>query len=84
MSKVQNKVSDFLKKYEIDPDDIDIESNSRIFLEEMTKGLSGQKSSLEMIPTYIDTEGQVPTDETVIVLDAGGTNSNGHVQISVK
>ena len=44
------------------------------FLEEMEKGLNGESSSLSMIPAYVDTNGIVPVDRRVAVIDAGGTN----------
>ncbi len=72
--KIRKKVSGFLKKNVMAPEDIDIESCCRAFLEEMEKGLAGQKSSLEMIPTYIETEKPVPKNQPVIAIDAGGTN----------
>ena len=74
MEKIKNKVKSFLKKYGMDYEDIDIETCCRAFLEEMEKGLAGQKSSLEMIPTYMETEKPVPVNEPVIAIDAGGTN----------
>jgi len=74
VEKIKNKVKSFLKKYGMDYEDIDIETCCRAFLEEMEKGLAGQKSSLEMIPTYMETEKPVPVNEPVIAIDAGGTN----------
>lgn len=74
MLKVKEKVNEFLKKYGMDSESIDIELNSKIFLEEMQKGLLGKSSSLKMIPTYISMDGEVPVEEPVIVIDAGGTN----------
>ena len=44
------------------------------FLSEMRKGLDGGDSSLEMIPSYVGTGGQVPASRPVAVIDAGGTN----------
>ena len=44
------------------------------FLSEMDKGLSGDASSLAMIPAYVGTEGDVPVGKPVAVIDAGGTN----------
>ena len=67
-------VADFMKKHGMDYSDIDMDSCCRIFLEEMERGLAGQESSLEMIPTYIETERDVPTEQKVVVMDAGGTN----------
>ncbi|MCF7849838.1 MAG: hypothetical protein K9M45_13385 [Kiritimatiellales bacterium] len=44
------------------------------FLSEMEKGLNGEQSSLAMIPAYVNTEGEVPVNQPVAVIDAGGTN----------
>lgn len=74
MEPLKEKVIAFLKAYEMDVEDIDMDKNVDAFLGEMEKGLAGKKSSLEMIPTYIETEKQVPGNEPVIVMDAGGTN----------
>jgi hexokinase len=54
--------------------DVDIETNTEAFLAEMQKGLAGRKSTLDMIPTYIEVGAEVPTNKRVIVADAGGTN----------
>ena len=40
----------------------------------MERGLAGEKSSLAMLPTYIETERKIPLNKPVIVMDAGGTN----------
>jgi hexokinase len=74
VEKIKNKVKSFLKKYGMDYEAIDIETCCGAFLEEMEKGLAGQKSSLEMIPTYMETQKPVPVNEPVIAIDAGGTN----------
>ncbi len=74
MKETKKKVTDFFKKYEMDYEDIDMEKNLDTFMGEMQKGLEGKDSSLEMIPTYIETDKEVPTNEPVIVMDAGGTN----------
>lgn len=66
--------TDFLKQYKMDPEQIDMEECCNIFLDEMEKGLADKESSLEMIPTYIETEKDVPIGKKVIVMDAGGTN----------
>jgi len=65
---------DFLTKYKMDPENVNIDDLCSLFLDEMKKGLEGKKSSLMMIPTYINTESEIPVNEPVIVLDAGGTN----------
>jgi len=74
VKNVMSKVRDFLKKNGMDPADISIDQTCRVFLEEMDKGLAGKKSSLAMLPTYIETEAEIPRNTPVIVMDAGGTN----------
>jgi hexokinase len=74
MDKVKREVVRFLKKYQMDYLDVDIDANVEAFLDEMKRGLEGKKSSLVMIPTYIETGGEVPSNKRVIVVDAGGTN----------
>lgn len=74
MEAAKQKVNEFLKKYGMDHESIDMEKNCKIFMEEMDKGLEGKKGSLEMIPTYITMSSEIPAQEPVIVMDAGGTN----------
>ena len=54
--------------------DVDIDTIIDAFMTEMNRGLAGKKSTLDMIPTYIEVEREVPTNKRVIVADAGGTN----------
>ncbi|MBM4028097.1 MAG: hexokinase [Planctomycetes bacterium] len=54
--------------------DISIPETCEVFLSEMDKGLAGKKSSLAMLPTYLEIERELPRDKPVIVMDAGGTN----------
>lgn len=72
--KSSSKVKNFLKKNGMDPADINIDQVCRVFLGEMQKGIAGAKSSLAMLPTYIETEAEIPLNKPVIVMDAGGTN----------
>jgi hexokinase len=58
----------------MDPDGIDMESCVKLFMEEMERGLDGRASSLQMIPTFIDVEKEIPLDRPAVVLDAGGTH----------
>jgi len=44
------------------------------FESEMEKGLNGEESSLQMIATYVSPNAEIIPGESVIVLDAGGTN----------
>ena len=74
MSCIKHKVIDFLRSYEMDCLDIDFDANLETFIEQMNKGLTGDQSTLEMIPTYLSAANEIPTDKPVIVADAGGTN----------
>ena len=66
-------VEEFLKRYGMNPDTIDIDKECRGFIDEMDKGLK-EETSLKMLPSYISGEGEIPINERVIVMDAGGTN----------
>ena len=74
MEEAKAKVQVFLDKNEMNPAHIDMEKTCRIFLKEMERGLNAEQSSLAMLPTYIETERQIPLNKPVIVMDAGGTN----------
>jgi hexokinase len=74
VDKTKRKVVDFLKKHKMDFEDIDIEMNVNVFLDDMERGLKGEESTLQMIPTYIETGGEIPVGESVVAIDAGGTN----------
>ncbi len=54
--------------------EIDMDQSVQAFLSEMHKGLESFDASLHMIPTYLNSEGELPFETPVIVLDAGGTN----------
>ena len=71
---IQTKVKDFLVKYRMDYSALHFERICASFLEAMQAGLAGGSSALQMLPTYLRTELEVPSDEPVLVLDAGGTN----------
>lgn len=74
MLEIKKKVEKFLRKYGMYFGSIDLEDNCQVFMSEMKNGLYGIKSSLKMIPTYISMEKEIPVQEPVIVMDAGGTN----------
>ncbi len=67
-------VKKFLEDRNMAVSQIDIGRGVKQFREEMKAGLSGTGSSLQMIPTYISAEGEIPRERPVVVLDAGGTN----------
>lgn len=64
----------FLENHGFDIDSFNREELLSSFLNEMEAGLKGEKSSLMMIPSFINTERPIPTEKPVIILDAGGTN----------
>ncbi len=74
MNKTRQAVIRFLRKHQMDFLDVDIDTSIEAFMSEMRKGLAGQKSTLDMLPTYIEVGAEVPSNEKVIVADAGGTN----------
>ena len=69
-----DKVDDFMKRQMLKADMIDEDEVLSLFLSEMEKGLKGEKSSLQMIPTYCTLDSDIKAGDKVIVLDAGGTN----------
>ena len=74
VKEVREKVRDFLKKYDMDYDRIDIVKEVEVFIEDMQKGLDGKPGNLDMLPTYIPMSEEIPSNEPVVVMDAGGTN----------
>ena len=68
------KAEQFLKSHKMTAADYNINELVDMFLTEMEKGLAGKDSSLLMLPTYIEAEGEVKANEPVIAIDAGGTN----------
>ncbi|MCL2082333.1 MAG: hypothetical protein FWH04_03730 [Oscillospiraceae bacterium] len=67
-------VNEFLTKTRMNGYDLNIQDISETFVYGMREGLAGRKSSLRMLPAYIEPGRSVPKDKRVIVLDAGGTN----------
>lgn len=65
---------DFINKNHLILNYTNAETILAAFLKEMQLGLTGAKSSLAMIPTFINVPKSVPLDKPVIVIDAGGTN----------
>jgi hexokinase len=68
------KAMQFLEAHKLRASDVDTEHLVNMFHSEMSEGLAGEKSSLRMIPTYIEAENEFLTDVPVIAIDAGGTN----------
>ena len=65
---------DFLKRHGLRAEDVDSDKVLDFFSSEMKKGLDGEESSLAMIATYTEAGNDIPDGESVIVMDAGGTN----------
>lgn len=64
----------FLKKQNLTAECYDLAEEISLFRQEMTRGLQGEKSSLFMIPTFLSPDAGEIADQTLVVLDAGGTN----------
>ena len=68
------QVESFLRKHMLDADLISMDEICDRFMDEMKAGLEGRASSLAMIPSFCSPEAEFKAGETVIVIDAGGTN----------
>lgn len=68
-----DKVQTFIEKHGLSAKSVNTDEILTLFRGEMKKGLKGD-SSLAMIATYVSTDADVKAGESVIVLDAGGTN----------
>jgi len=68
------KTNAFLRDYGMSIDDIDMDQVCESIISEMALGLKGDKSSLEMIPTYVDVPRNIAAMDPVVVIDAGGTH----------
>lgn len=67
-------VDEFLHQQGMHPDCVEMSACVNDFLAEMDAGLAGPHSSLRMIPTHIQAEGDILFDKAVIAIDAGGTH----------
>lgn len=74
MDKIKSKVDAFMRKYGMHYEDIDMNNHCKTFLHEIEQGLNGTGSTLKMLCTYLSPKENIPVDEPVIVIDAGGTN----------
>jgi hexokinase len=74
MKQLRTQVAAFLQKYGMHYERVNPEADCRLFMDEMQTGLDGGVSTLEMLPTYISLDKEIPLNEEVIVMDAGGTN----------
>lgn len=67
-------INEWLKEQLVSAEAYSADELLKNFIKEMEHGLSGQESSLAMIPAYVGAEGEVPMGKPVAVIDAGGTN----------
>ncbi|NCB62059.1 MAG: hexokinase [Clostridia bacterium] len=75
MSELAVKVDALLQRYGMDPERVDVDECARAFQRDMEAGLNGDPSArMMMLPTYLTAAGELPLDEPVVVVDAGGTN----------
>src|SRR5690554_3430637 len=75
MQEIIRRTEQFLARYKIDADQIEMGDLIQSFQSEMERGLAGDEhSSLKMIPTYTTIQETIPAGQPVIVIDAGGTN----------
>ena len=65
MKDAKDKATSFLKLHGMHYSDIDMDKCCGDFLDEMEKGLAGEKSSLKMIPTHIETDSELPKNLTL-------------------
>jgi hexokinase len=68
------KADRFLREHRLRAADINMDQLVEAFHSEMLSGLNGGKSSLRMIPTYIEAENEFLKETPVVAIDAGGTN----------
>ena len=75
MNIYKKKVIDFFAGHKMDYQSIDLEKNCDLFQNEMCLGLNAtNKENILMLPTYINAGDAIPSNEPVVVIDAGGTN----------
>lgn len=67
------KARQFLAAHGMQPERMPLAELVTAFVSEMERGLSGEKCSLDMIPTYLGS-GVVEPGRRAAVIDAGGTN----------
>ena len=87
---MNNSVASFLMRHNF-VNHVDVLTVAQGLLDDMKKGLKGEKSDEDMIKTFCNPPKESAKDKSVIVIDAGGTNfrsclvtfdSNGNPQIS--
>ena len=64
----------FLEEHKMRAEDINMQQIIDLFTSDMLNGLKGEKSTLRMIPTYIEADNKFLIGVPVVAVDAGGTN----------
>ncbi len=64
----------FLEKHGMQPEAVDPDVCIGSMLEEMKSGLAGGACSMDMIPTWLTSDGVIRPGDHAVVIDAGGTN----------
>ena len=71
---MESAIHEFMMKHGMHPELLDMEAHFNAFRETMRRGLSGEPSSLMMIPSYMTLDGKITEGLSTAALDAGGTN----------
>jgi hexokinase len=75
MDAIVRRTEEFLHRWSVTADAIDMDTCCERFLAEMERGLNTRgDGTLAMIPTYTCADTAIQPGKSVIVLDAGGTN----------
>jgi hexokinase len=74
MRDLKTTAREFLERHGMHPAAIDLKAGVADFLREMEEGLNGRRGGLEMIPTYLEVSEELPLNQPVIAIDAGGSN----------
>ena len=64
----------FLRRHDMYYEQMPFEALAELYRTEMKAGLEGRPSSLYMLPSFIRSDAEPRRGESVLVLDAGGTN----------
>ena len=71
---MDRQAQQFLARHGMSPERIDPAEYAPKMAQSMAEGLEAEGRMLPMIPTYLKNSGAVPLGESVVVIDAGGTN----------
>ena len=75
MSLQRQRILNYLQSKEMEPSQIDMETCSDDYIDEMEQGLAEKNGgSMPMLPTFLEAGRSIPPDTPVIAVDAGGTN----------